>query len=232
MEKQFEIKLEKWLENVATTCDKFANEIDLDFYPFQSQVRNKFNTNLIILGVNPGGSSKYKKTRTKDDLFNCGENGENAIIAYEGHKDWKFNTPLLEMFKSQQLRNILTESVIMNVVYFNTSNINNLEKVKFKNEIVDYCTKMTKQLIYDIIKPKVILVIGYNDIPKLLGIKVSTLSDSIIRTEDNKSGLIMKVLHQDIPHYFIHHTSRNFKFNKGVNLERKKNEFEEIFANS
>ena len=52
MEKQFEIELEKWLEDVATTCDIFAKEIDLDFYPFQSQVRKKFNTDLLILGVN------------------------------------------------------------------------------------------------------------------------------------------------------------------------------------
>ena len=182
--------------------------------------------------LNPGGTGKYNKTRTKDDLFNCGENGENAIIAYEGNKDWKFNTPILEMFKSQKLRDILKESVVMNVVYFNTQDISSLEKIKFKNEIISYCTKMTKKLIYDIIKPKAILVIGYNDIPKLLGIKVSTATDSILRTEDNKSGLIMKVLNQDIPHYFIHHTSRNFKFNRNGNLERKKKEFEDILVKS
>lgn len=123
MEKQFEIELENWLEDVATTCDKFAKEINLDFYPFQSQVHNKLNVELLILGVNPGGTGKYERTRTKNDLFNCGENGENAIIAHEGHKDWKFNTPILEMFKNPKLRNILRESVIMNTIYFNTQDI-------------------------------------------------------------------------------------------------------------
>lgn len=89
---------------------------------------------------------------------------------------------------------------------------------------------MTKKLIYEIIQPKAILIVGYDDIPKWLDLKVSTVNDSILRTEDNRSGLIMKVLNKDIPHYFIHHTSRNFSFNKGINLERKKREFENIFS--
>ena len=59
-------------------------------------------------------------------------------------------------------------------------------------------------------------------LPNWLGIKYSTTTDSILRTTNNLTGLVMKVNHNNIPHYIIHHTSMNFKFNSGENLDLKR----------
>lgn len=229
MKSEFEKKLQAWLEDVATTCDKFAREVDIDFYPFQSKVFER--PDLLIIGANPGNNQSYnERNRTSNDLFNCGENGENAYIAYKDDPKWKINKPILQMFQEPKLRTVLEKAVIMNVVYFNTSKVADLKKFPKGNEIIEYCKTKTLELICEIVKPKAILVLGYNDAPKWLGISVSTSKDSILRTKDNKSALIMKVDYLGIPWYMIHHSSMNFSFNTGENLSLKKAEFEKIFG--
>ena len=235
MESEFKNKLQAWLEDVATTCDKYAREIDRDFYPFQSQVFQ--NPELLIIGANPGNDGDYKsfvernkRGRLSSELSNCGENGENAYIAYKDDPEWKINKPILKMFEVPKMRRILESAVIMNVIYFNTKKVVDLKKFSVGNQIIDYCKAKTLELIVEIVKPKAVLVLGYNDAPKWLGINVSTTKDSILRTKDDKSALIMKVDYLGIPWYMIHHSSMNFSFNAGENLCLKKAEFEKIFG--
>ena len=230
MEKLFEEKLQLWFENVVEKCNIIGETINLDYYPFQCAKSSlKENVDLLIIGANPGGANPYRKRNT-EELFNSSDGINNAYIAESNNDKWKINKPILEIFKEPKLHNLLEEAIVMNVIYFNTQNVSNLCD---KKEAVECCISLTKEFIYEIIRPKVVLVLGLKDAPKWLGIKYSTTDNSILRTTDNKTGLIMKVNYNNIPHYIIHHPSRNHKFNHNTNLDLKKElfqkEFEKIF---
>ncbi len=226
-ENKFTEQFTLWKNEVANDCHKFAQEINVDFYPFQSQVTYK--PKLMIVGANPSGTGEYgEKHRTSDDLFNCGVNGENAYIAYADDPDWKINKPILKLFSTPKMRNILEQSVIMNAVYFNTQDIDNLKNTDKSKEIIDFCTKKTKELIYDIVKPENVLYIGF-DAPKWVDVSVNPKDNCILRHSDGKTALIMATQISDINHYVIHHSSRNFKFNNDESIKLKREKFEELF---
>ncbi len=48
---KFEQQIQQWKEDVAKQCHQFAQEINLDFYPFQSLIKHK--PKLMIIGANP-----------------------------------------------------------------------------------------------------------------------------------------------------------------------------------
>lgn len=226
MGKEFEAKLCVWLNDVTSTCNKYAKEINLDFYPFQSSV--EFNPDLLIIGANPAGEGKYcDRTRMAENLGS--EKRYNAYIEYENDPVWKINKPVIKMFSGANSRKVLEESVITNALYFNTPSIREFERLPNGREIIEYCSERTSELIYDIVKPKTVLFLGF-DAPKWLKIPFSAKENSILRTEDNRSALIMKAECNGIPHYIIHHPSRNYLFNNGINLEKKRAKFEEIFS--
>jgi len=230
MEELFEEKLQLWLESVVEKCSIVGEKYNLDYYPFQCAKSSlKENVDLLIIGANPGGENPYRK-RNIEELFNSVDGINNTYIGEANNNEWKINKPILEIFKDPELYKVLEEAIVMNVVYFGTKKATNLSKRK---ETIECCKELTKEFIYEIIRPKAILVLGLKDAPKWLGIKYSTTDDSILKTTDNTTGLIMKVNYNNIPHYIIHHTSMNFKFNSGTNLDLKKElfqkEFEKIF---
>ncbi|MEI8274014.1 MAG: hypothetical protein WCG08_15475 [Paludibacter sp.] len=233
MENEFEKKLQAWLEDVAITCDKYAREIDRDFYPFQSNVFE--NPELLIIGANPGNEEDYKsfieknkRGRLASELSNCGENGENAYIAYKDDPKWKINKPILKMFETPKMRTILENAVIMNVVYFNTVKVEDLKTYNSGGEIIKACVDFTYEFVYNILKPKNILLLG-EAAPKWMKISYNYKNDTILWNKSNQWLIQNKMVNQ-IPHYKIYHPSMNFAFNSGENLRLKKEKFELIFG--
>lgn len=228
--KEFSEKKEKWLEEVADGCHGIAMKDNSypDFYVFQSLISEK--PDLLILGANPAGDKTYKQAlvdkssekginitrRTKDDLIN----GENQYLA---NPNWPISKPVLAMFDEKLLR----KSVVMNSVYFNTPDISGFSKFKAdKKEMIDFSISKTKEFIYEICKPKTVLFIGL-DSPKWMGINFNHKEDTVLRSED---GFLIQEKHiQGIPHFLIHHTSRNYKFNTGKNLDLKRDFFKVLF---
>lgn len=226
MEKQFEEKLQLWLEKVVERCNKLGEAINLDYYPFQCAKSSlKKNVDLLIIGANPGGQNPFKKRNT-EQLFNSVDGINNAYIGEANNDRWKINKPILEIFKEPKLYSVLEKAIVMNTVYFGTVKAIDLSTRK---EAIECCKELTKEFIYEIIRPKAVLVLGLKDAPNWLGIKYSTTTDSILRTTDNLTGLVMKVNYNNILHYIIHHTSMNFKFNSGENLDLKRKIFQKEF---
>nr|MBC7613553.1 hypothetical protein [Pseudopedobacter sp.] len=59
----------------------------------------------------------------------------------------------------------------MNAVYFNSKKVSHLRKFgKDGNEMIEYCSQKSIELIYEIIKPKQILLVGM-DAPKWMKIQ-------------------------------------------------------------
>jgi len=170
MKIEFEMKLQSWLYEVATTCDKYAKEIDLDFYLFQSPYPQS-NIELLIVAINPGGSKSYKEMleEKSKEFGKVIEARTSDMLAYDVNMyalkpQWEIDNKLKgndvmraklkRVFVTEHLRNLLKESTIINLYYFNTQNTKTL--VKLTNTIKEFCEKKTFEFI-EITKPQKIL---------------------------------------------------------------------------
>ena len=225
---EFYRRREKWLKEVAIVCHNWASQDtnNPDFYVFQSR-SDIFEPELLLIGANPGNNKKYinsesyKEKGFRDD----GDLGydSNQYIENEFAKDWHINKPILKMFEHPEMRKKLENSVIMNVVYFNTSNISELKKLNNGKEMIAFCVNKTEEFI-DLVKPKNILFMGL-DAPKWLKIKFDPIKDSVLR-KDEKNFLILKKMYKNIPSYIIYHPSnKRGGFNSGESLLKKRNYF-------
>jgi hypothetical protein len=224
----FEKKLDQWLIEVSDGCHDLAilKEDYPDFYVFQSKIR--FSPDLLIVGANPGGCKTYASILKDKNIYKRSKNDlANGTNLYLQNPNWSISRPILEMFSSERLKHLLETSVIMNTIFFNTTKVADLNKLEHGKEMISFCIKKSNELIYDILKPKNILFIG-DDSARWLGLKF-TDDSSVLRNEKTYS-LIKYVQYKGISHYKIHHTSMNFSFNTGDNLEMKKKYFERNLA--
>lgn len=220
-----EIRIENWLEKTAALCHALASKSHdyPDFYVFQSKVR--LNPELLIIGANPHGKSKYQeKLNEKGILRRSGGDlisGENMFVS---NPDWHISRPILKLFERNDLAQVLEDAVIMNAIYFNTDKVGDLRKFPHGKEMIELCRSLTTELIYEILNPRVILFLG-NDAPKWMNIRFENTT-TVLRSSDGLA-LVQQVVINDVPHYKIHHPSMNFRFNTGENLQLKKRFFEE-----
>jgi hypothetical protein len=167
MENEFNKNLQTWLNDVATTCDKFAKEIDLDFYPFQSPLP-KGKVDLLIVGINPGGDTSYKAmlVQKSKDFGKVIDARSSEMLAsdenmYAVKPQWEIGpgndimrTKLKRVFITEQLQNILLNSIVMNMYYFNTQNTAKLGMLS--KVIKEFCITKTTEF-FKITNPNLIL---------------------------------------------------------------------------
>ncbi len=224
----FKFKFDRWSEEVSDECHKIAirNDEYPDFYVFQSDVIE--SPDLLIVGANPGGFKKYSEIlkdkgierRTKNHLGY----GSNQYIE---HPEWKISKPILKIFENPEMHEILKNAVIINAIYFNTAKVSDLRKFADGDEMIKLCKQKTKEFIYEILKPKNILFIGM-DAPKWIDVNYNILKDGTLRNDENL-WLVQELQLNEIPHYMIHHTSRNYSLNNAKNTDMKREFFEKKF---
>ncbi len=125
----FQEKLNNWLSEVADQCDKFARTTDLDFYVFQSDYPKR-SVDLLILGINPGGSGSYtqtianKRKERKDESIDKRDKTMLAqgvnIYAVDGAGNDVMRGKLKRVFTNDFLAEELFKSTAANIYYFNT----------------------------------------------------------------------------------------------------------------
>jgi hypothetical protein len=157
MEKsKFLERKEKWLNEVSDECHELALKIDLDFYVFQTPC-DKYNPKLLLIGINPGGSKTYREAlkgkgydkRPANDL------GNNDNILVKKVKDYdKIRNSLQKVFHKDNNLDILPDTVMMNMFYFNTDEAKDMFRIDA--EILKYCIDKTLEFI-DILNPQNIL---------------------------------------------------------------------------
>ncbi len=152
-------KLDKWLEEVAEQCHQYAQEIDLDFYCFQSALPAT-NPDTVVIGINPGGSKKYSETlkeknitKRSKSLLSQGSNIYSVLHPCDDNK--VMAVKLSRVFNNDFLQNSLETATIFNMFYFNTQNTNLLNS-SLKWDIKKYCFEKSKELI-EILNPKHII---------------------------------------------------------------------------
>ena len=131
-----EKELEKWCQDVVDFCNPKAEQLNLDYYCFQSAMPT-FEPDLLIIGINPGGNCPFNKKRTKDEL----SQGYNIYDVREGHicpDNLKMVRKLSRVFTTPLLQNALATATTMNIYYFNTQS-EQILKTLLSKEIKRFC---------------------------------------------------------------------------------------------
>ena len=203
----FIIKRDEWLQDVRDQCHEFAQEIDLDFYIFQTQV-NEYNPDLLIIGINPGGDNKYSDWFKKKE--NVGVQIRPIISLSQGvntlveKPNWeieekergadKMRAAFSRVFTAESgLKPILENAVMMNIIYFNTKSEADLNLLP--KEVKEFCRLKTLEFI-SILNPKNILFLTSESKLKKYGVKnIENISDSVKKGKFNEFDVFC------IPHY-------------------------------
>lgn len=200
----FEEKLMKWAEFTVDYCDNIARtkKIDRAFYAFQSEP--KFEPDVLLLGLNPHGDYPYTSQRGNAKWgLEDGMTPEVFIQQnpwYTGgsqatNKDW----PIIKSYKKiinvhPDLSRQLDSMVYMNILYFNSIDFKDF-KDSFPKDwkiVFDNCVQLSSLLIFEIIKPKMIVCFGIeNCFDNLVGnrVKKELDKDLIYKTKINETKI-------------------------------------------
>jgi hypothetical protein len=188
---EFLEKRDKWLSEVSDKCHDFAKKIDLDFYVFQTPC-DVYNPKLLLIGINPGGYKSYKQA-LKDKKYDKRPANDlvNNIRLSEDKKSADMRNWLKRVFNQENNFDILNDTVIMNMLYFNTGQAKNIEP-----EIRKYCIDKTIEFV-EILNPQNILFFTF-DYKKLrsYGVKNITVKERFI-----KQGILGTHTVYAIPNY-------------------------------
>lgn len=211
------------LQELINTIEPKIKKIDgPDYYISQSAIR--VNPELLIVGINPAGDKKLSQSETPS------KNPENLVYdtnKYLENPDWNISRKLNQIMSGKNMQKIYKNAVIMNYIAINTPSE---KKLKFPElfEITTQCKMFSKKFIYEVIKPQNIIVLGPG-LAKTMDIKFNNVQDSVLRTDDDKSYLVLKKIHNDIPHYLIFHPSTP-SLNGFEHINMKKEFFNTEFA--
>ena len=176
----FTPELQQWAAEVIEKITPIAEEIELAYYPLQTEA--KMNPELLIIGLNPRGDANI-------------EEGKGTYSNQKKSSDWEFKdekmtvecllkgNPFIaekeewKIFRGLNRIPFIKQAVdtnnycFMNYVYFGTSDFN---KIKGHAKAVETCTALTKKFI-EIIKPKHIIVLGLEGIESISKIEKTLL---------------------------------------------------------
>lgn len=192
-----------------------------DYYPAQSAI--KINPDLLILGINPAGNKKLSESSFPSKA------PENLIYdsnQYLENPDWNISKKLNKIFSGADAMKAYKNAVIINYISLNTPSEEELGNNAYK-DIINDCQKFSEHFIYNVLKPKQIVVLGPT-LADMAKIKYHHSNDSVLRTEDDKSYLVLETIHKEIPHYIIYHPSTP-ALNGPIALELKKEYFNQLF---
>lgn len=175
---EFLQKREKWLIEVADQCHKYATEIDLDFYVFQNSSKI-FNPDLLLIGINPGSSTTYTKAleniriNKNEDKRSSNNLDYEKNLFVESGGDWddmeNVRTRIKAIFHTEKLYKYVKNSVMMNMIYFNTTGSNDLKSLG--REIEEYCITKTAEFV-DFVQPKnIVFFTSDSTLLKKMGVK-------------------------------------------------------------
>lgn len=140
-----------WLSSVIERCNDFGKQIGLDYYCFQSVIPEN-DADVLIIGINPGGSGAFRFKQPDNTL----SQGVNLYSVKNPHPDnLKMVGKLSRVFTSDYLKDALESATIMNLYYFNTKDVEMLDK-SLNNDVKRFCQAKTREVM-DILNPRKII---------------------------------------------------------------------------
>jgi hypothetical protein len=157
---------------------------------------------LLLIGINPGGSKSYKEALKEKgyDKRPASDLGykENTLVEKPEWETWRgsddMRNSLKRVFNADNNLDILNDTVMMNMFYFNTGQEKDIAGIE--SEIRKYCIDKTLEFI-EILNPQNILFFTSNaDNLKSCGVKNIMGKDTFI-----KQGTLGNRTVYTIPHY-------------------------------
>ena len=146
-----------WLSSVIDRCNDFGEKIGLDYYCFQSVIPEN-DADLLIIGINPGGSGAFRFKQPDSTL----SQGVNLYSVKNPHPDnIKMVVKLSRVFTSDYLKDALEKGTIMNLYYFNTKDVQMLSNT-LSNEVKRFCQGKTREAM-EILNPRKIIFLFTTD---------------------------------------------------------------------
>jgi hypothetical protein len=208
-------EFDKWADKACRFCyDKaISNEINLNFYAFQSEPLIDKQPELLILGLNPHGSGGYWNGQFIPPY-------EEAIASFSkgnphvNEKDrWKLWQGLKRVFQKGNIEYMLQDDypyMCMNILYFNTNEIADFNKFDKQGNVFRESVNLTAEFI-QLLNPKRILCLSIDqcfDRLKNNFTDCQTLTPFFLETGQ----------WENIPVYGIRHPSRTNKNNNKIEI--------------
>jgi len=172
----FSSELQQWATEVIEKITPIAEEINLAYYPLQSEA--KMNPELLIIGLNPGSQGEYKEQKINDKWeFKDGKMTTERLLKGNPTYAEKDTWPI---FKGMKNIAFIRESIesnnycFINYIFFGTKGIKDFTSISNHREIEEICIEFTKKFI-EIIKPKHIIVLGLKSMESISKIEKTLL---------------------------------------------------------
>ena len=174
---KFVPELEQWATEVIEKITPIAEQIDLAYYPLQTEA--KMNPELLIIGLNPRAADEEEArldSQKNNSIweFKDGKMTTERLLkgnpCYSEKEEWK-------IFRGLNRIQFIKQAVdsnnycFMNYVYFGTSVF---EKIKKHPEAIQRFKELTKKFI-EIINPKHIIVLGLEGMESISKIEKTLL---------------------------------------------------------
>lgn len=164
-QENFIINKNQWLKEVCTRCNHFGTreteKVTQDFYIFQTSC-NTYEPELLIIGINPGGNNPFRE-RTPAELQGYDVNILTDKPYWETDKGTDVIRQNFKRVFDQELEPLLNDSVMMNMVYFNTPTEKELDGLP--QDATDFCRTKTIEFIGILNPRKIIFLTSFE--PKL-----------------------------------------------------------------
>jgi len=204
----FTPELQQWAAEVIEKITPIAEEINLAYYPLQTEA--KMNPELLIIGLNPRGDVNI-------------EEGKGTYSNQKKSSDWEFKDEKMtvecllkgnpckweyEKWNVYQglkgighIKNIIEKGnyCFINYIFFHTKDERDLKALPKFKEIEDTCVSLTKKFV-EIVNPKQIIVLGVTASDKLVSNKNTLLH--------RRNKLIIEGLISNRKVYCVCHPSR------------------------
>ncbi len=192
---KFTLELEQWAAKVIEKITPIAEEINLAYYPLQTEA--KINPELLIIGLNPRAVDE-KEARLDSQKnnpiweFNDGKMTIERLLkgnpCYSEKDTWTVIKGIENIdFVKRAIEN--NSYCFMNYIFFSTKDENSLKRLKEFRNIEETCVALTEKFI-EIINPKQIIVLGVTASDKLVTNKKTILqgNNAKLIIEGNVSG--------------------------------------------
>ena len=182
----FTPELQQWAAEVIEKITPIAEEINLAYYPLQSEA--KMNPELLIIGLNPGSEASYKNQQENPNWeFKDGKMTVERLLKGNPCYSEKDTWSVIEGIENTDFikKAIKNDSYcFMNYIFFSTKDESTLKSLKGFKNIEEICVALTKKFI-EIVNPKQIIVLGV------------TASDELLRVLYLIEMLWLYIIHQD-----------------------------------
>ena len=202
----FNIELQQWASEVIEKITPIAEQINLAYYPLQSEA--KINPELLIIGLNPRAVNEEEAridSQKNNPIweFKDGKMTVERLLkgnpCYSEKDTWNVIEGIENTdFIKKAIKN--DSYCFMNYIFFNTKDENALKNLKEFKNIEEICVALTKKFI-EIVNPKQIIVLGVTASDKLVSNKKTVL-------QGDNARLIVKGTISNRDALAIYHPSR------------------------